>query len=168
MLMVHRRWKKRHPDPKSGRGQSLRHARFCKSPAGNARSAACNAESPSGRRQRDRWRVRRAACRLSDQARTGGLGLNVPSGWMKAVWWNPQGQSMRGLLKVDWLFLMTAAAFRQLVANSEVETRPRLQVAQPPGYEFRAWRPTNTRSKSTQCGHKPSQIPLRSVSSSAL
>lgn len=108
MLMVHKRWKKRHPIRSVGADKAYDTRDFVKVLREmNVRPHVTQNLSRPGGSAIDARTTRHAGYQISQKRRPR---IERIFGWMKTVG-GIRKVKLRGLLNVDWLFLMTAAAF---------------------------------------------------------
>jgi transposase len=108
MLMVHKRWKKRHPIRSLGADKAYDTRDFVKVLREmQVRPHVTQNLNRAGGSAIDARTTRHVGYQISQKRRPR---IERAFGWMKAVG-GIRKVKLRGLLKVDWLFLMTAAAF---------------------------------------------------------
>jgi transposase len=108
MLMVHKRWKKRHPIRSLGADKAYDTRDFVKILREmQVRPHVTQNLNRAGGSAIDARMTRHVGYQISQKRRPR---IERAFGWMKAVG-GIRKVKLRGLLKVDWLFLMTAAAF---------------------------------------------------------
>jgi transposase len=121
MLMVHKRWKKRQPIRSLGADKAYDTRGFVKILREmQVRPHVTQNLNRAGGSAIDARTTRHVGYRISQKRRPR---IERAFGWMKAVG-GIRKVKLRGLLKVDWLFLMTAAAFN-------LWRIPKLKLAQP-------------------------------------
>jgi hypothetical protein len=108
MLMVHKLWKKRHPIRSLGADKAYDTRDFVKVLREmQVRPHVTQNLNRAGGSAIDARTTRHVGYQISQKRRPR---IERAFGWMKAVG-GIRKVKLRGLLKVDWLFLMTAAAF---------------------------------------------------------
>ncbi len=135
LLMVHRRWEKRQPIRSVGADKAYDTRDFVKLLREmDVRPHMTQNVNRAGGSAVDARTTRHVSYQVSQKRRPR---IERVFGWMKAVGGIRQVK-LRGLIKVDWLFVMTAAAFN-LWRNSETASGDGL-IEVPPGRDWRPWR----------------------------
>jgi hypothetical protein len=108
LLMLHMQWKKKPNGHRTVAADKTYATRFCADCPGHTGHSPCIAKCETQRRHCYRW-AHHPACWVSDQPATPPL-IERSFGWMTSIGWIRKVK-LRGVEKVDWLFVFACSAF---------------------------------------------------------